>query len=57
MDDIKYVTWQDVFTGMWYANLMGGEFSNCYGQGSTEVGAINSLKVRVYQLRGQRDGR
>ena len=48
---MKYSIYRDVFTGLYYTILLGGEFSNCYGQGSTEDGAVASLKIRVNQLR------
>ena len=40
-----------VFTGLYSATLLGGEFGNCHGQGSTPEGAVASLKIRVEQLR------
>ncbi len=43
----------DVFTGLYYALLLGGEFSNCYGQGKTTDDAMSSLKIRVNQLRNK----
>jgi hypothetical protein len=52
-NSIKYIIDYNVFTGLFYAYLLGGEFSNCYGQGSTELFAIASLKIRVYQLRNK----
>ena len=39
------------FTGLYTANLLGGEFSNCYGQGLSPYEAEVSLKIRVNQLR------
>jgi len=50
---------RDVFTGLYYSTLLGGEFSNCQGQGNTKDEAIISLKIRVYQLRNktQRNGK
>ena len=48
---MKYSIYRDVFTGLYYATLLGGEFSNCYGQGSTEKDSVASLKIRVNQLR------
>lgn len=50
---MQYHLYRDVFTNLFYATLLGGEFSNCYGQGSTEQGAVNSLKIRVNQLRNK----
>ena len=41
----------NVFTGLYYATLLGGEFANCYGQGKTPEDATSSLKLRVNQLR------
>ena len=50
---MKYSIFRDVFTGLYYSTLLGGEFSNCHGQGSTIDGAIASLKIRVNQLRNK----
>jgi hypothetical protein len=50
---IKARVYQDVISQIFYAELMGGEFSNCYGQGDTADQAIRSLKIRVYQLRNK----
>jgi hypothetical protein len=44
---IDYMIHQDVFNGLYYAILLGGEFSNCHGQGLTPDEAIASLKIRV----------
>lgn len=44
---------RDVFTGLYTATLLGGEFPNCYGQGETEKNAVMSLKLRVIQLRNK----
>lgn len=41
----------NVFTGLFYAVLLGGEFSNCYGQGPTVDSCITSLAIRVKQFR------
>jgi len=49
--ELKYNIYRDVFTGLYYTTLLGGEFSNCHGQGSTASGAVDSLKIRVIQLR------
>lgn len=49
--EISSHIYRDVFTGLYYATLLGGEFANCYGQGVTEGEAITSLKIRVLQLR------
>lgn len=54
---IKYHLSYDVFTGLYDANLLGGEFANTYGHGKTEKDAAESLKLRVIQLRNKRDGR
>lgn len=53
MSSIKYSINKDVFSGMYYSTLLGGEFSNCHGQGSTIEGCIISLKIRVNQLRNK----
>lgn len=50
---IKYSLNTDVFTGLTYATLLGGEFANCYGQGSDSESAVASLKIRVMQLRNK----
>lgn len=50
-DPIQYSLSADVFTGLHTATLLGGEFANCHGQGTTAEGAIASLKIRVNQLR------
>lgn len=47
----KYNIGYDVFSRMYTANLLGGEFSNTYGQGETEEDAVKSLKLRLIQLR------
>lgn len=52
MKEIRYNIHQDLFTDLFYATLLGGEFANCYGQGNTIDSAVRSLKIRVYQLRG-----
>jgi hypothetical protein len=44
------------FTGLYDSTLLGGEFANCHGQGSTPDDAVDSLKLRVNQLRRLRDG-
>ena len=48
---MKYSIYRDVFTRLYYTTLLGGEFSNCHGQGSTPEFAVISLKIRVNQLR------
>lgn len=50
-DTIECHLYQDVFDGNYYATLLGGEFANCYGQGSSADEAVRSLKMRIYQLR------
>lgn len=50
---MRYSIFRDVFTGLYYSTLLGGEFSNCHGQGSTIDGAVQSLKIRVSQLRSK----
>lgn len=42
------------FTRLYYATLLGGEFANCYGQGSTPKDATISLKIRMIQLRNKK---
>ena len=41
------------FTGLYDSTLLGGEFSNCHGQGKTPQDSIDSLKLRVIQLRNK----
>jgi hypothetical protein len=53
MEQLRYRISASVFTGLYYATLLGGEFSNCHGQGATEEEAIMSLKIRIYQLRAK----
>lgn len=53
--NIKYHIGYDVFSKMYTATLLGGEFDNTYGQGDTEDNAVNSLKLRLIQLRNKRD--
>ena len=53
----KYHLGYDVFSRMYSATLLGGEFANTYGQGETEKGAAESLKLRLIQLRNKRDGK
>jgi hypothetical protein len=50
---MKFSVSRDVFTGLYSTILLGGEFPNCHGQGSTVEGAVSSLKIRVYQLRNK----
>ena len=50
-ESFEHTLYRNVFTGLYYAELLGGKFSNCYGQGSTPESAITSLKIRIYQLR------
>lgn len=51
---MKYHVFRDVFTGLTYTTLLGGEFPNCHGQGTNEAEAVASLKMRVYQLRNKK---
>lgn len=54
-ETITHTLYQDVFSGLFFAELLGGEFPNCYGQGSTSKDAILSLKIRIYQLRNKKN--
>jgi hypothetical protein len=54
-DPIKFGLNKDVFTGRYNTILLGGEFPNCHGQGSTPEEAERSLKMRVNQLRRKED--
>lgn len=51
---IIYSLHGNVFTGLTYATLLGGEFANCYGQGPDAESAVASLKIRVMQLRSEK---
>jgi hypothetical protein len=46
---IQYNPW----TGLYYATLLGGEFANCHGQGTTPERAMVSLKLTVNALRNR----
>ena len=50
----KYHLGYDVFSGMYSATLLGGEFANTYGHGKTEKDAVESLKLRLIQLRNKK---
>ena len=50
---MKCIICGDVFTGSYTSYLLGGEFSNCYGQGSTPDESVRGLKMRIYQLRNK----
>lgn len=50
-DPIQFGISKDVFTDTYNTILLGGEFPNCHGQGSTPEQAETSLKIRVNQLR------
>lgn len=50
---LQYHVYKDVFTGLTYTTLLGGEFANCHGQGNNEYTAYISLKIRVNQLRNK----
>lgn len=54
-NNINCIVFGDVFTGLYYAYLLGGEFSNCYGQGNTSNESVISLKIRVNQLRNKKN--
>lgn len=51
----KYSVGRDVFTRLYTTTLLGGEFSNTHGEGLTEEDAVQSLKIRLLQLRNKRD--
>ncbi len=44
------------FSQKYEANLLGGEFGNCYGFGESIKSAMISCKMRVIQLRRQKPG-
>lgn len=48
---MRYSSYNDVFTGLVHTTLLGGEFANCHGQGSTEEMAVMSLRLHVNVLR------
>ena len=48
---MRYSICYEALNQTYYAQLLGGEFSNCYGQGKDAEGAAISLKIRVNQLR------
>jgi hypothetical protein len=50
-ESIKYQINRNVFDGLYYTTLYGGEFDNLHGRGKTEEEALNSLKIRLFQLR------
>lgn len=52
-DNIDCIIFGDVFTGLYQAYLLGGEFDNCSGQGNTPDTAVISLKIRINQLRNK----
>lgn len=52
--DLKYRISRDVFTLLYTADLLGGEFDNCYGQGRTVEQALNSLRFAVFWRRRKR---
>lgn len=54
-NNINCIVSGDVFTGLYYAYLLGGEFNNCYGQGNTSNESIISLKIRVNQLQNKKN--
>jgi hypothetical protein len=53
----KYHIGYDIFSRMYSTTLLGGEFANTHGYGETEKGAVESLKLRLIQLRNKRDGK
>lgn len=48
---MKFRIYRNWWSSFYMAELLGGEFANCYGQGSSPESAISSLKIRVNQLR------
>ncbi len=54
-DEIKAHVYCSLWTNLYYATLLGGEFDNCYGQGFTPKAALNSLKLAVNIRRKKRD--
>lgn len=52
--EFKYSIGYDVFRNVYSATLLGGEFSNVYGEGKTEESAVESLKLRLVQLRNKK---
>jgi len=50
---MEYHMGYDLLNQLYITTLLGGEFSNCHGQGPTEDQALRSLKIRVSQLRNK----
>ena len=48
-----HVQWS-ALTNLYVSTLLGGEFSNCHGQGPTPELAMISLKLTVNALRRER---
>jgi hypothetical protein len=51
---IRYHLSYNVFTGLYYALLLGGEFPNMYGHGDTPDRAVESLKFTLVYFRRKR---
>jgi hypothetical protein len=49
--DIKYHLSYQIFVDTYVALLLGGEFSNFYGEGKTPEDAVNCLVFRVKMQR------
>lgn len=49
----KYHLGYDIFQNLYFAYLLGGKYPNTYGVGSTEIHAVESLKLRLIQLRNK----
>lgn len=54
MENLNYRIDYCIWIGLYISTLLGGEFSNCHGQGRTPEEAYTSLKIRVNQLRYKR---
>jgi hypothetical protein len=54
MENLNYRIDYCIWIGLYISTLLGGEFSNCHGQGRTPEEAYTSLKIRVNQLRCKR---
>lgn len=50
---MKANVYYSLWTRLYIADLLGGEFPNCYGQGETPEGAMISLKLAVNAKRRQ----
>ena len=52
---MEYSIFNDYRTGLFHATLLGGEFGNCHGQGTTPEEALVSLKLTIRVRRKNND--